>query len=150
VPAPRANAGLYASISAALEDHDVPPERRIRPNPELLETERRFAAEGLDPDWSTAAEARVLASLAEIPGLRLVSLNVECRATLCLLQLVTPQQPPPDSPNLNVPEIAKSAGLKPVAMMGIRARSGVPLLIAYLERGGAAETPPETVEPSVP
>lgn len=131
----------YASISAALEEHDVPPERRMRPIPEMLETERVFAAESVDPGWSTAVEASVLARFAEMPGLSLVSLNVECRATLCLLQFVTPQTPAPDYPNPNVAEIAQSAGLKSLWMFGIRA-AGAPVTLAYLERREPAEAVP--------
>ena len=141
VPVSLPTSGPYASISAALADRDVPPERRIQPPTELLETERAFAAESADPGWSTAAEAGVLAGFAEIPGLSLVSLNVECRTTLCLLQLVTPRTPPPDYPNPNIAEIAKSAGLKSIWQMGIRVRSGAPVMLAYLERVGTAEAP---------
>src|SRR5688572_5889210 len=47
VPAPFPTPGRYASISAALADHDVPPERRMPLLPELLETDRVFAAESV-------------------------------------------------------------------------------------------------------
>src|SRR5262245_58527514 len=54
VPALLPTPGRYASISAALADHDAPPERRMPALPELLETDRAFAAESVDPAWSTA------------------------------------------------------------------------------------------------
>jgi hypothetical protein len=130
----------YASISAALEQHDVPPERRMLPVPEMLVTERAFAAESADPGWSTAAEARVLAGFAAIPGLSLVSLHVECRATLCLLQFVEPQTPAPNQPNPNVDEIVQSAGLKVLWRIGIRA-AGAPVSMAYLAREPAGAAP---------
>lgn len=133
------SAAPYASIAAALENHDRPPERRMQPIPEMLETERAFAAENVDPSWSTAAEAGVLAGFAAISGLSLVSLNVECRTTLCLLQFVEPQTPPPNYPNPNVAEIASSAGLKVLWRMGIRDRTGAPVAMAYLARA-AEET----------
>lgn len=148
-PAPVGSSGPFSSISAALELHDVPPERRIPPIPEMVETERAFAAESVDPSWSTAAEASVLARFAEIPGLSLVSLNVECRATLCLLQFVAPQAPPPNYPNPNIAEIATSVGLKPLSMMGIRA-NGAPVMLAYLERADAAKAPAGDAEPPAP
>src|SRR5262245_58208485 len=56
VPAPLPTSGPYASISAALADQDLPPDRRMQPPAELLETERAFAAESVDPLWSTGAE----------------------------------------------------------------------------------------------
>jgi len=128
----------YASISAALEHHDLPPERRMQPLAEMLMTERAFAAESVAPGWSSAAEASVLAGFAAIPGLGLVSLHVECRATLCLLQFVEPQTPPPNYPNPNVAQIATSAGLKVLWQIGIRA-DGAPVQMAYLERAEPAE-----------
>src|SRR5262245_52921362 len=67
VPASYPTPGRYASISAALADHDVSPERRMPALPELLETDRTFAAESVDPAWSTATEAGVLGRIAEIP-----------------------------------------------------------------------------------
>lgn len=140
--------GPYASISTALEDHDVPPERRITPPPELLETERAFAAESVDPLWSTAAESAVLGRIAEVPGLKLVSLNVECRTTLCLLQYVTPPTPPPSSGIVDVVNLVQPAGLKSAWMIGIRVRSGAPVSLAYLQRVETAENPARSSEPS--
>ena len=70
-------------MSQALEDLQMPP------IPELLETEREFAAQSRDPVWSTATEADILGQIAGIAGLELASLNVECRTTLCRLQFVS-------------------------------------------------------------
>jgi hypothetical protein len=134
--------GLYASISAALAEHDVPPERRMTPPPELLGTERAFAAESVDPLWSTAAESGVLGRIAEIPGLALVSINVECRTTLCFLQFVTPQKPPENAPNsVDIVKIARAEELSDLWLMAIRVRSGVPISLAYLRRVETAEAP---------
>lgn len=133
-PAPLPTSGSYASISAALTDQDLPPERRMQPPPELLETERVFAAESADPLWSTAAEAGVLRRIAEIPGVAYLSLNVECRTTLCLLQFVESPTPVPKSGIVDVVDLVKPQGLKSVWMMGIRVRGGAPVGIAYLQR----------------
>ncbi|HSC16040.1 MAG TPA: hypothetical protein VLI71_13030 [Gammaproteobacteria bacterium] len=112
--------------------------------PEMLETERAFAAERVDPVWSTATEATVLGRIAEIPGAAYVSVNVECRTTLCLLQFVESSTPAPSSGIAEVINLVKPAGLKPLWTIGIRVRGGAPVGMAYLERvetapGGAAE-----------
>ena len=143
-PAPPPTPGPYASISAALADHDAPAERRMPLLPELLETDRAFAAESEDPQWSTATEAAVLGRIAQIPGAAYVSVNVECRTTLCLLQFVESSTPAPSSGIVEVTNLVKPEGLKPLWTMGIRVRGGAPVGMAYLERveiapGGAAE-----------
>ena len=140
--------GRYASISAALADHDVPPERRMPLLPELLETDRAFAAESVDPAWSTATEAGILGRIAEIPGVAYVSLNVECRTTLCLMQFVESATPAPNSGIADVAKLVEPQGLKSLWMFGIRVRGGAPLGIAYLQRVAATETPAAAAEPS--
>lgn len=131
-------------MSQALEDLQIPP------IPELLETEREFAAQNTDPDWSTATEARILDQIAGIPGLSLASLNVECRTTLCRVQFVQPGTAPglPNGsavfPSLDraaavgapgMVEIVGSTGLKSRWVIAVRDRNGTPVSLAYLERG---------------
>jgi hypothetical protein len=114
--------------------------------PEVIETDRAFAAENVDPVWSTATEAAVLGRIAEIPGAAYVSVNVECRTTLCLLQFVQSATPAPGSGIVEMTNPVKPDGLKPLWTFGIRVRGGAPLGIAYLER---VETAPAGAEPSV-
>jgi hypothetical protein len=125
-------------MSAALTDHDVPPERRMPILPEVLETDRAFAAESVDPLWSTAAEGVVLGRIAEIPAVAYASLNVECRTTLCLLQFIQSSTPVPGSGIVDVTNLVKADGFKPLWMYGIRVRGGAALGIAYLERDRSA------------
>ena len=127
VPAPFPTPGRYASISAALADHDVPPERRMPVLPELLETDRAFAAESVDGAWSTATEARVLGRIAEIPGAAYVSLNVECRTTLCLLQLVESATSAPGSGIADIAKLVEPQGLESLWMFGLAALTQHPL-----------------------
>jgi len=145
-PVPLPTPGRYASMSAALADHDVPPDRRMPLLPELLETDRTFAAESVDPAWSTAAESRVLQHIAEIPGASYVSLNVECRTTLCLLQFVQSSTPAPNSGIAEIAKLVEPERLKPLWMFGIRVRGGVPLGIAYFQRVEAAGASPTAVQ----
>jgi hypothetical protein len=149
VPPPFPTPGRYASISAALADQNVQPERRMPALPELLDTDRAFAAESVDPAWSTATEAGVLGRIAEIPGAAYVSLNVECRTTLCLLQFVESATPTPSSGIADIAKLVEPQGLKSLWMFGIRVRGGAPLGIAYFQRVEATQTPTGATERSV-
>jgi hypothetical protein len=117
--------------------------------PELLETDRAFAAESVDGAWSTATEARVLGRIAEIPGAAYVSLNVECRTTLCMLQLVESATPAPGSGIADIAKLVEPQGLESLWMFGIRVRGGAPLGIAYLKRVESTETPAGATDHSV-
>jgi hypothetical protein len=121
-----------APISEALEELKLPPV------PELLATERALAAEGVDSSWSTATEASILGKIAQVTGLALVSLRVECRTTLCRLQLASPELASADRPNSSFPDLVNSFGLKPLWVMSVVDRNGTPISLAYLERGTAA------------
>ena len=139
-PAPFPTPGRYASISAALADQDAPPERRMPLLPELLETDRAFAAESVDAAWGTATEAGVLGRIAEIPGVTYVSLNIECRTTLCLMQFVESATPAPNSGIAEIAKLVEPRGLKALWLFGIRVRGGAPVGIAYLQRVDNAGT----------
>jgi hypothetical protein len=127
----------HGSISQALKAVD----KEFMISEGLLETERAFAAERVDPAWSTAAEAGVLGRIAGIPGVAYVSLNVECRTTLCLLQFVESATPAPNSGIVEVVNLVKPDGLKGLWMIAVRDRTGVPVAMAYLQRGETAAAP---------
>ena len=48
--------------------------------------ESAFVAEPLDPLWSRSREAEILGQMAQINGLRLINIEVECRTSMCRLQ----------------------------------------------------------------
>jgi hypothetical protein len=146
-PEPTAVSPLLPNQAPATPMADVLARRGMPVIPELIETERAFATESSDPAWSTAAEAQILAKIAEVPGLELVSLDVECRQTLCRLQFVTPGPHPngppsaaprvPDAPQIpGIAEIAGATGLKGRWVFGFSELS-----MAYLERGENADVP---------
>jgi hypothetical protein len=147
-----AAAPLLPNQPAATPMGDVLAARGMPAPPELLETERTFAAEPRDPDWSTAAESQVLAKFAEMPGLELVSLEVECRQTLCRLQFVSPRTVPAGPPSAEqlarlraapqvpgIAELVRETGLNGRWVFGFS-----PVSMAYLERGEPADTPAAT------
>ena len=54
--------------------------------PQFQQRENAFVAEPVDPLWSRSREAEILGQLAQINGLRLISIEVECRTSTCRLQ----------------------------------------------------------------
>jgi hypothetical protein len=56
-------------------------------NPELAGMEQAFAAERVDPLWATGMEGNILGQLAQ-SNLQLVTMQVECRTSMCLVRLV--------------------------------------------------------------
>ena len=59
--------------------------------PGLAEGEREFAAEPVDAAWAPGAETDLFAVFAQIPRLALIDLQVECRSTMCRVQLTQPR-----------------------------------------------------------
>jgi hypothetical protein len=53
---------------------------------QFQKTENAFVVEPLDPLWSRGREAEILDQLAQISGLRLINVEVECRTSMCRLQ----------------------------------------------------------------
>jgi hypothetical protein len=60
--------------------------------PGLREGELEFAAEPVDAAWAPGAEADLLAAFAQFPRLALIDLQVECRSTMCRVQLTQPKR----------------------------------------------------------
>jgi hypothetical protein len=48
--------------------------------------ENAFVAEPVDPFWSRSREAEILGQIAQISGLRLITIEAECRTSMCRLQ----------------------------------------------------------------
>jgi hypothetical protein len=134
-PMAQALADLVASPPPGIPLDDLP----MAPPPEMLEGERDFAAETVDPQWATATEGEILGKIAEINGLTVVDLRVECRTTMCRVQLVEPRRTTPDSPYGSFPDLVETFGLAPRWMISVVNRSGAQTSIAYLSRGEAVE-----------
>jgi len=107
------------------------------PPPELREAELAFAAEPVDPQWSTATEASILGKIAQINGVRAVNLNVECRTTMCRLQMVEPPRDTPDPPGSFL-DLIDTFGLKPLWVISVVNPSGGFTSVAYFTRGEPA------------
>jgi hypothetical protein len=61
------------------------------PPPPLAANERVFETEGIDAEWAPVAEAQILDAFAQQTGLRLLDLRVECRTTMCRVQMTQPR-----------------------------------------------------------
>lgn len=152
-PADRATSGeafvVQTSAAPTLERAPLPGETPSTPManlmidrqrdlpPQLVEGEREFAGEPIDAAWAPGAEANLLAKFAQMPGLALIDLQVECRSTMCRLRLTQPSGAPavqggPRPFNL----LLDSIGLEPRWMMVIGERGGAMKSVAYLWRDG--------------
>ncbi len=117
-----------APITEAIEELKLPPV------PEILETERAFAGEAVDPGWSPEAETHILSEIAQVTGLKLITLRVECKTSLCRLH-VAQQELSRAAP---FQELVGRLGLNPLWVVTVVDRNGVPTSLAYLERQSAA------------
>jgi hypothetical protein len=112
--------------------------------PILVRNEREFAAEPVDAAWAPGAEAKLLGNLAQIPGLALTNLRVECRSTMCRLQIAVPTTPgtaPPFNPvGQQSGDLGKTLGLEPRWVIGVVDQSRSLQAVAYLWREGMAPT----------
>jgi hypothetical protein len=108
--------------------------------PGLVEGEREFAAEPIDATWAPGAEAELLGKFAQMQGLKLIDLQVECRSTMCRFQLSQPTGPAMEGSPSAFDVLNKELGLKPRWMMSVVDRPGAPTgkSIAYLWRDGFA------------
>ena len=61
-------------------------QRGLRVLPSVRENEKAFVIEPLDPLWSRSREAEILGQLAQVSGVRLSTVEVECRTSMCRLQ----------------------------------------------------------------
>jgi hypothetical protein len=112
----------------------------------MREHEREFAAESIDTSWARGAENDIFGKVAQVAGLRLVDLGVECRSTMCRLQLTQTIAQPVGAPaTRGTPflEVVRSIGLEPRWMLTIGDRYGTGRSIAYVWREGFA--PPRPV-----
>ena len=114
-------------------------ERQRDVPPQVAEGEREFAAEPVDTAWAPGAEAAMLAKFAQMPGLKLIDLQVECRSTMCRLQLTQPGTP--DGSRQAFSLLRDSVGLTPRWMMVVPQPGGGMKSVAYLWRDGFAPQP---------
>jgi hypothetical protein len=99
--------------------------------PEMVAMEQAFGVESVDTAWSDGAEADILGRFAQRAGLKLIDLQVECRSTMCRLQMA---QPTPQADSQPLPDLLRSLDLQPRFLMSIIDSYGNLKSVAYLPR----------------
>lgn len=124
--------------------------------PPLSEAQETFAAEPVDPVWAPEAEARILSEIATATGRPMVTLQAECRSTVCRLQVVERDLAPLGSARSDANGIPQAVtamasstrdllsgiGLEPRGAMSIPDASGSRVLLAYFGRYFAEKPQP--------
>ena len=87
---------------------------------QFQQRENAFVAEPLDPLWSRSREAEILGQIAQISGLRLINIEVECRTSMCRLQWTQ---------NVPVPVEGELRGMPNDVYEGLLARLGYTQMI---------------------
>jgi hypothetical protein len=106
--------------------------------PDIVAGELAFAAEPIDSTWAAATEAEVLGKFAQMPGLRLIDLQVECRSTMCRIELTQPNDGALDGSPLSFNILRDSLGLEPRWMMMVGSGSTALRSVGYFWRAGFA------------
>ena len=136
VPEPAAESAPDSTRSApvgpATLPGQVPMTREQMPrSPE--EGERVFSAESVDATWAPGAEANVLGRISRVNGLALNALQVECRTTMCKLQVAAPKSSSGGGPDL-FDFFNNTLGLQPRWIQVSADNAGMMQWIAYVGR----------------
>jgi hypothetical protein len=95
--------------------------------------EQAFAAERVDSLWATGMEGDILGHIAQA-NLQLVTMQVECRTSMCRVQLA---ESPSKIPDMNAfRDLVRGFGLDVWRMQNLGNESGATTTVAYLARPG--------------
>jgi hypothetical protein len=166
---PSANASVAESPARQPQEFErrpdppQPPElmlQGVQLPPPLLDAETAFAAEPIDPPWASKTEAHILQEIAVLADRPMSTLQVQCRTTICRLQVVEPDQPRSEAREIGdglpasvtasvswMQEMFKRSGLESRGAMSVPNRFGSRVLVAYFARGAPdadANDPPAT------
>lgn len=144
-------------VAAETPDNAEPPDLdEIQLPPHVIlglrAVEREFEAQSKGPDWSPAMESRIFGenSLAA-SGVEVTDVRVDCRTTLCRVQLTLPRQAegalrPPAAPG-STPSgrpspiflSAEAVDLNFRIVVGAFDGYGTPVTLGFLERGDGGD-----------
>jgi hypothetical protein len=135
------------SMPSPASPSTLPPD--VEPlNPSLLPRVRNdpltssFVAEDTDPAWSDFAEAQILGEISRLGGLSLITIDVECRTTLCRVQSVFPTTDV--RARQRILGVSATLGLEPRPVLAVSNKSGNVAFLAYFSR---SKTPPTQSQP---
>jgi len=107
---------------------------RALQDPELTSIEMAFAAEPVDPLWASGMEGNILGHIAQAKGLQLLTMQVECRTSMCRVHLMEPPSKSPDMAAFR--DLVRGFGLDVWRMQNLGNQSGATTTVAYLARPG--------------
>jgi hypothetical protein len=132
LPVRAATPGSPAVSAEPRADHVPLSELRAMPAHERLAARQRsFEAEPVDTDWARGAESELLRKLADIQGLRVVTLRVDCRTTTCRLEITLAASGGPAGG-----QGALASYLRPTMVVPTFDPSGAPSTLMYFARPG--------------
>jgi hypothetical protein len=143
VPEPTAESATDSKRSAPVAPAALPAQTPVTPVAQPVEqmprgpeeAERVFSAERVDATWAPGAEANILDRFARVNGLALIGLQVECKSTMCRLQVASPKSSSGGGPDL-FDFFRNSLGLRPRwIQIGVDG-AGTMQWIAYVGREG--------------
>ena len=103
-------------------------------DPGLAGIEQAFAAERVDQLWATGMERNILDQLAQAKGLQVVTMQVECRTSMCRVQLIEPPSMPRGPGAFH--DLVRDFGLDVWRVNSFVDQNGTPTLVAHLARRG--------------
>ena len=114
----------------ALESRD-----RFRPVSQIQLAElraQRYESETVDRTWATAAEAQILEKISQT-GVKALDLRVQCRTTVCRLEVLEPANERPISARIAV-ALLQDAELEPTLPKQIDSPAGTRATVSYLAK----------------
>ena len=116
----------------------TPMERKAQSARALIEPgmagiEKAFSAEPVDPLWATGMEGHILGQLAQA-NLQLVTMQVECRTSMCRVQLVEGPSKRTDPGTFH--DLVRDFDLDVWRVNGFVDQNGTRTLVAHLARSG--------------
>jgi hypothetical protein len=113
-----------------------------------------FAAESIDREWAPRGETEILSRFAEQPGLQLLAVQVECRTTLCEVQMTQPSSAAREPPMA----LLNTSGMRLLSVNTRGSQPSMQITVAILSRPGhepfplrqLAADPPESASEARP
>ncbi|HUF72279.1 MAG TPA: hypothetical protein VMR74_05205 [Gammaproteobacteria bacterium] len=105
--------------------------------PGLVDMELQFRTEGTDTDWSRLMESRIFDQVSQVSGISLVTIEAECRETICRIKLFYPPNANALSSLEQLKPLATQLGFSHVVEAATIDENDVPMSLLYLQREAA-------------
>jgi hypothetical protein len=96
-----------------------------------------YAAEPIDPEWAPRAQTDIVSRFAEQPGLELIALQVECRTTMCQVQMTQPSSAAVEPLAREPPmRLLNTVGMQLLSLNVLSIQTNMMTSVAYVVRPG--------------